>query len=107
MPGVIEEPAGKRAAQKEERKNQHKARDALRHGPARQRPEEIANAKVFAPGQEKEASAAADVNEAPKRGGKAGLAEEHEENTRVKEEKRGSRAQLSKGDMPSDFLRRV
>ena len=59
MPGVIEEPAGERAAQKEERKNQHKARDALRHGPARQRPEEIANAKVFAPGQEKEASAAA------------------------------------------------
>ena len=32
---------------------QHEAHDALRHGPATQRPEEIANAKVFAPGQEK------------------------------------------------------
>ena len=45
MPGVIEEPTGESAAQKEERKNQHEARDALRHEPARQRPEEIANAK--------------------------------------------------------------
>ena len=61
--GVIEEPTGERAAEKEERKNQHEARDALRHGPARQKPEEIANAKVVAPGQEKEASEAADVNE--------------------------------------------
>jgi hypothetical protein len=63
LPGVIEEPTGERAAQKEERKNQHEVRDALRHEPARQRPEEIANARVFAPGQEIEASEAADVNE--------------------------------------------
>jgi hypothetical protein len=29
LPGVIEEPTGERAAQKDERKNQHKARGAL------------------------------------------------------------------------------
>jgi hypothetical protein len=62
LPEVIEEPTGERAAQKEERKNQHEVRDALRHEPARQRPEEIANARVFAPGQEIEAIEAADVN---------------------------------------------
>jgi hypothetical protein len=44
-------------------KSARSARCPFRHGPARQKPEEIANAKVFAPGQEKEASAAADVNE--------------------------------------------
>jgi len=45
----------------------------VRREPVRQRPEAIANAKVFAPGQEKEASEAADVNEGcPRRSTKAG-----------------------------------
>ena len=63
----------------------------VRREPVRQRPEAIANAKVFAPGQEKDASEAADVNEGAPDG----------------PPKRGSSAQLSKRHTPSDFLRRV
>jgi hypothetical protein len=38
------------AAEKEERKDEHEAGNAFGHEPARQRPEEIADTKIFAPG---------------------------------------------------------
>jgi len=84
--------------------------------------------RSFRAGSGKKASAAADVNEdapdgppggcgfpgrsvasQPKHGGKAGLAEEHEENALWKEEKRGSPRSCPREIClaASDFLRRV
>lgn len=50
IPGVIEEPTGERAAEKEERKDQQETGYAFGNEPARQRPKKIADAKLFAPG---------------------------------------------------------
>jgi hypothetical protein len=50
LPGMLDEPTGERAAEKEERKDQHEAGNAFGHEPARQRPEEIVDTKIFAPG---------------------------------------------------------
>jgi len=123
---VVDDPTRKRSPQQEERKDEQEAGDALRHKPARQRSEEIADEKIFPPGQQKEASEAAYVYERapdsppgtrgspgrnaalqPKDGGKDGLAEEHKHNARGKEQKRGSPADLPEADALCNFLRGV
>jgi hypothetical protein len=123
---VVDDPTGEGSAQQKERKDEQEAGDAFGHEPARQRSEEIANAKIFAPSQQNETSDAAHVHERapdgppgtggvpgrsvapqPKEAREKSLANEHKHSARRKEKKRASPADLSEADAFFDFLRGV
>ena len=62
-PGVVNDAPGERLPQHEEGKNQQETREALRKEPARKRPEEVADAEIFAPCENNEADETAYIDE--------------------------------------------